>query len=190
MNRLIKLIGVWDYGYAFDTYVLSSKCIEDEFGNRKFDNTYSEIGESLYALKYCRKKAYAKIIADSIYSEIQKIILEHNVDLIIPIPPTNDREFQPVFEVCKCISELTDIPYNCNILSNKTNESVKNILPQERRSRIRIGVNYYPVKPVNILLMDDYYQTGSTAAVCVSELRKIPNVKSIIYFSIVKNKNS
>src|SRR5579863_2506398 len=104
-----KIPGRWRDGYALDLHTLSSTFIgHDEFGHPQFDNLYSEVGALLYALKSRGdRKAVAQIV-----DAAEKFVQSWNppVDLIVAVPPSNEREFQPVVALARELSRRSELP--------------------------------------------------------------------------------
>src|SRR5574341_794247 len=105
-----RIPGRWREGYALDQHPVSSEYLgDDEYGHARFETTRSEIGESLYLLKYKSDVAVAAAIADAAASFVAK--WRPGVDLLIPVPPTRQRNAQPVMILGEAIAKRIGVPF-------------------------------------------------------------------------------
>lgn len=189
----IRLVGPWDIGYALDRHIVSSSFIgEDPYGGRaSFDNRRSEIGELLYQFKYQGGKDNLSSIVDTIVDFLNRYKDMQGFDTIIPVPPTpaNYRTYQPTLEIAKMLAEATRM-YCCEtVLEKTTNQQLKNISPEERRSIGQLIIKRKKANRENsVLLIDDLYDTGTTLTHCVKALREDPLVQRIGVLTITKTK--
>ncbi len=104
-----KLPGRWRDGYALDLHTLSSTPIGyDEFGHMRFDTARSEIGELLYRLKFNSDRKVVPEIVDAVEKFMKS--WKPPVDVIVPVPPSSERSFQPVIVLAKALSQRLGIP--------------------------------------------------------------------------------
>ncbi len=60
-------VGPWDNGFSLDKHTLSSVYTGDnQYGHPTFDTTRTEVGESLYRLKYRHDYSQVKVIANKL----------------------------------------------------------------------------------------------------------------------------
>jgi competence protein ComFC len=103
-----KIIGLWRMGVALDLHTLSSEFIGyDEFGHARFDTTRSPIGDLLYKLKYGSDKSAIEGIAEAAEKLLGK--WKPAVDILVPLPSSTRRPWQPVMVLAEAISERTGI---------------------------------------------------------------------------------
>ncbi|HBY20225.1 MAG: hypothetical protein A2Y24_00215 [Clostridiales bacterium GWE2_32_10] len=108
----IEILGNWDKGYVIDYHSISSEYIGDSiFGHPMYDTVRTEIGQYMNELKY--KGDLGKI--DSIIQLIAPLLDKwselQNINVIIPVPPTNvNRLFQPVYLIADAIGEYLNKP--------------------------------------------------------------------------------
>ena len=159
-----KIPGRWRGGYALDVHTVSSSYLgDDEFGHSRFETIRSEMGELLYKLKFGRDQTVVPVIADA----LEKFVKDWNpgIDVIVPVPPSSERTFQPVIvlgdelehrlgiAVVKCIKKVKDTP------------QLKNVADLDERLRILEGVHEVDsagIRGKRILLFDDLYRSGAT----------------------------
>ena len=97
---MYKITGNWTRGLAFDLHTVASSYLGvDEYGQNRFDNTRSEMGELVYQLKYWNT-ALPKII--HLLTAIKGI---ETLDAIIPVPSSKKRAVQPVDAIAQALGE-------------------------------------------------------------------------------------
>ena len=99
-----RIIGKWSQGYALDLHTVSSVFLgHDQYGHAHYDNTYSEVGQLLFRLKYRSNQSGVEELAEA----VERFIKEWNpgADIIVPVPPSNQRAVQPVFVLAEAISK-------------------------------------------------------------------------------------
>ena len=78
--------------------------------------TIPKVGEALYQLKYRRDwnqvEALANVLAIRIFPKYE------NVGIILPMPPSTQRDRQPVTELANALSKIVDVPMLDNFLIN------------------------------------------------------------------------
>lgn len=163
---MIKLIGPWEKGYAFDVHTISSVYTGDnEFGHPTFDTKRSPMGQCLYELKYGQHlpvidRIVDLLINDSIFTKYIK-----KIDIILPVPPSNKhRRIQPVLLVSNKLAEQFKKEIRSDILSSTNKDEVKNVSNDEKYDKIKksIRIDLHLNKNKNILIFDDVFDSGST----------------------------
>lgn len=185
-----KIFGKWDIGYSLDKHTISSTFTgNNEYGHPTFDTTRTEIGEALYQLKYNsdRNKVtmLAKQIVDSLGNHFQ------SASLIIPMPPSKQRIFQPVKEIAKQVAVLMNVPYNENLLVKASStDQMKNIPLKEER--IKALCSAFKVNDAladgqyNVLIVDDLYDTGSSLEAATVMLKQYTKINKIFVATITR----
>ena len=189
MSSFLPVAGLWDDGVIIDKYNESSIYIGDDvFGYPQFNNTYTPIGKLLHAMKYNGHYNTSEEIAEICVQALGEWLSEKKIDIILPAPPTNERNEQPVYLIAECIASKLCIPYSEDILIKTDKRSAKN-MPKDSKSLKGSIIKLKDAKrKCNILLIDDFYSTGETANECVSVLKSDPLIEKVYYLAIVKTK--
>lgn len=159
------LLGPWKAGFALDLHTLSSDLIGyNEWGREVFDTKRSEMGELLYRLKYRSDKTVVRLIVETAVEFIRGQAWE--VDLVVPVPPSSQRTFQPVLALAQAIAQALGVGCctDCVVKVHETPQ-LKNVF--DRSERLKLLRNAFAVsKSVmvgeKVLLFDDLYRSGAT----------------------------
>jgi len=180
---VIRLTGKWKEGYAIDRHTLSSTYLgENDYGHPMFDTTRSEIGELIYQLKYQKNKNIINDIMEIVEPVLDQWKIKEKVNIIIPIPPTNSsRSFQPVFLIAEAISDYLNIRMSTQVLKKSKHEQLKDASHDKKLDMIKDSIikekNFK--KKVNILLVDDLFDSGVTLNEAVNVLKSDINVADV-----------
>lgn len=190
-----KLFGHWREGWALDLHTYSSHPIKDEYGNiLGWDTLRPPIAEELYRLKYWHELYRVDNIAKPAAKFLNIYKSKWQLDLIIPIPPSNTtREFQPVYEMAKAIGKIIGLPVKFNILKKiKPTSQLKDIADPEIRREIlkdAFSVNFNALFGKDVLIFDDLYRSGETLnAVCDAIMNK-GNARGVYVLTITKTRS-
>jgi predicted amidophosphoribosyltransferase len=182
-----ELKGNWDRGYVLDRHVIKAVPKgENVYGHMEFDTTRTELGELLYLFKNQNKY-------DCLF-EIMKLISPfldtweelENVDIVLPVPYTKPRNYQPATEIAQAIAKHINVSFLDGVLENIGSEQAKNRTKTDRAMEGCIIANIKATRPHTILLVDDLIDTGSTMRECVSVLRDDQKLKSIYVLAMTK----
>ena len=161
----IELIGPWDTGFALDFHTIGSDYIgDDEYGRPQFDTRRTEMGNLVYQLKYHGVKSVLETIVETAAHFINS--QEWALDLIIPVPPSRNRNFQPVIALAKELARTLQIQFcgDC-VVKVKDSPELKNIYNAGERTKLLQGacrVDRPRVEANTVLLVDDLYRSGAT----------------------------
>lgn len=170
-----KIKGKWDDGYALDFHTVSSDYVgDDEYGRPQFATTRTAMGELLYRLKYGGDESIIEVIVTTASNFVRA--KSWPIDLVIPVPASRSRTFQPVVALAKrladdlkiafcggCVAKIKDIP------------ELKDIFDFNKRAKLlssAFQVDRSKVEGKHLLLFDDLYRSGATMNAVSSELRK------------------
>ncbi|SMP71444.1 ComF family protein [Anoxynatronum buryatiense] len=187
----IKINGEWEEGFALGVHTLSSEYLgEDEYGRKQFDTIRSDIGQLVYELKYVCNRSKVDDIINLISPFLKKWNIRENIDIIIPVPPTKlERVFQPVFEITDALSNVLKISTDKGVLE-KTNRTECKELSSVEKNKIAGTIQLMKrfEREVNILLVDDLYQSGTTLNDATKALKKDSNVKKVYVLTMTKTR--
>ena len=186
------IIGRWAQGYALDLQTISSQFIgHDEFGHPRFDTTRSEVGELLYRLKY---RSEREAVAPIIEAATKHFLAWHPpVDVLVPVPPSTRREFQPVHNLTKALGERLGIPIADCIARAREVQELKNVADLDERLQLLEGlhtVDESAVRGRNVLLFDDLYRSGATMNSITSVLYDSGKATNVFAFTITKTRSN
>ncbi|KJF28200.1 hypothetical protein TZ02_04685 [Clostridium aceticum] len=187
----IKINGEWEEGFALDVHTLSSEYLgEDECGRKQFDTIRSDIGQLVYELKYSCNKSKVDDIINLISPFLKEWNIGEKIDIIIPVPPSKlERAFQPVFEITDALSNVLGISTHTGVLE-KTNRTECKELSSVEKNKIAGTIQLMKrfTREVNILLVDDLYQSGTTLKDATKALKKDSNVKKVYVLTMTKTR--
>jgi len=183
----IKLEGNWDEGYALDSHVVSSTPKgENVYGHMEYDTVRSELGELLFQFKYRNKYKCIESIIELIKPFLDSWKVLKDVNIILPVPSSNQRTYQPAVEIAISISEYLDLSFTDKVLKKTSNQQSKNMNRTDKNLKNSFVAKVKAKKPHNILLVDDLFSTGESFRECVSILKQDPNLKKIYVLAMTK----
>lgn len=154
----------------------------------------------IFSLKYNGKTYMAPVLArimyDAMLSELasKKSCKLLKTDLIVPVPISRERlkkrGFNQMEKVGRHLSGLTGIPMDDNLLKRVRETTAQRALsPIERKNNMfdAFSVNPDRLKKLqgkSILLIDDIYTTGATAAECCKVMAKA-GAKEICFLAVM-----
>ncbi len=170
---MIELNGNWMSGYAFDIHTLYSiyeGC--DEYGHPNYETKRTLMGEAVYKLKYKQDKQQMAEIIKLLQNDSNFLSFIHDIDSILPVPPTIKRDFQPVLEIARQISANFEKPFLENVLISSNTLQIKNMPMVEKYKALsdKILVDFSKLnKNLHYLIFDDLYDSGTTLKVYVDK---------------------
>jgi len=184
-----EIKGNWNKGYVLDRHVLKSVPKgENVYGHMEFDTTRTALGELLHLFKYRSKyDCLEKIIEHvkpfiDIWEDLKK------VDIVLPVPSTKMRNYQPAEEIAQAVAKYINVSYFGDVLENKRSTEVKNIAKSDRDIKGSIIARMKATRPHTVLLVDDLLDTGSTMKECVNVLREDPKLCEVFVLAMTKTK--
>jgi predicted amidophosphoribosyltransferase len=150
---------------VLDYHTIRSEFLgHDEFGNPIFDTKRTEVGELLYQLKYRRKLE----ALDALVKAATRFVKSWRIpfDVIVPVPPTKVRRFQPVFAIAARLANSLGLPLYRDFVRNvKNTKELKNVFGYNERSILlenAYSVRGQSLQGKTVLLFDDLYRSGAT----------------------------
>jgi len=170
----MKLAGPWTEGYVLERqHTVSSDFLgHDSFGNPQFDTKRSELGELVFRLKNRNDKSTVDSIADTAVEFVKG--WAPPVDMIVPIPPSRKRAYQPVIEIANAIGARLQKPVSGGAIKKvKETPELKDVFDYGHRTKLLEGAFEADASGVagkDILLVDDLYRSGATAIIVAKTL--------------------
>lgn len=178
-----SITGTWDLGFVLDKQVESSTYLgDDDNGHPQFNTIRTEVGEAVFQLKY--RNDLTKI--DLLANEFVKLVHTNfkSIDVVIPMSPSKQRGTQPVFEIAKAVASKISKKYSQDTLVKSTpTKQMKDIETKQDKistleGAIRVNQNL-GTSPVDVLVVDDIYSSGSSLEVACAALRGYSAIRRI-----------
>jgi len=187
-----RIVGNWKLGYSLDKHVLRSTPIgENEQGYMQFDTVRSQIGESLFRLKYRSDYSQAPIIARQLNESCGRAFSK--VNLVIPMPPSRARNRQPVSEIASAFAQLNNIPFSNNLLvKTKATRLMKDL--GSRAERVAELIQAFTVSDVldnrgnDVLIIDDLFDTGSSFEAATTVLKHYNKIRNVYVLAVTRRR--
>ncbi len=149
-----------------------------------------EIKKSMYRFKYGNRREYGDFFAEYAFAKLGAWMRICGIEAIVPVPMFRKKEkvrgYNQAESFAKALSVYTRIPVAQDIVVRVEDTTPqKELDPKERKKNLKnafqTGKNIVQYKKV--LVVDDIYTTGSTAAAVAETLTKA-NVSQIYFLSI------
>lgn len=142
------------------------------------------VKQLIHNLKYRGKEEIGTLLGNIYASDLNKLIQEHNVSEIIPVPlhpkRLRKRGYNQVTTFCEALSNQLDVPLNDSLLVRNLYTETQTHKDKEAR---QYKTNLFEAKFTeqdfgkHFLLVDDVITTGATLEKCAKALLEIPNAK-------------
>lgn len=189
MKMEYKLQGNWKAGWALDLHTISSV----KNANGGFDNTYTDIGYALNQLKYHHSTEKLNYLGNKLVEFMNTRMVTPYLDIILPVPPSNQRDIQPVYEIASLLAKGIDKKIDFNfLLKNRSTSQLKSMQDPQERERELSGVfslkNPTQYQGKKILLVDDLYRSGSTLKEITRVLYEQGKVSNVYVVTLTKTR--
>lgn len=188
VNASPKLLtGPWKAGFALDVHTVSSELKGyDEWGHEVFDTKRSELGELLFRLKYRSDKTVVRLMVETVVGFIGS--QDWGIDLVVPVPPSGQRAFQPVLTLAQAIAKTLGVEYcvDC-VLKVRETPQLKNVFDRSERLKLLAGsfaVSKSAIAGKKILLFDDLYRSGATLEAVSSALSEVVGLDNVYVLTL------
>ena len=187
----IRIKGDWDDGYALDSHIVKSRLIGyDEHGHARWDTVRTELGELLYQLKYGGDKSALEPIVSTVSTFLES--RKWQVDIVVPVPPSIARHFQPVAVLAEGLAKALKIESCQNCMKKiKNTPGLKNVSDFNERKKLLDGafeVNRPMIQGKRVLLLDDLYDSGATMNTVSSALKHSGGAATVYALAITKTR--
>lgn len=184
---LREIAGNWDKGVALDKHSMGSVHIGYwPNGRDRFETNRTEVGEALYQLKYNhdwnKVQPLAQQIADS------AVPLFPDFGLIIPMPPSKQRQRQPVGELAQALGKILGKPVFDGIIRKKPAPDgapqLKDLASKQEKAavlagRFEINDQITNQGSWNALIVDDLFDSGASMEAVCATLRGYDKIHKI-----------
>lgn len=188
-NNPTSIQGNWKAGWALDLHTIKSIPL----GDGKFDTTYTETGKALNELKYHQNYTQIERLANEVVAFLRTRLVLPYINVIIPTPPSKNRDIQPVEEIAKLVSQSLNIPIDTNyIVKTKNTNELKGIDdPLEREKLLTGAFSLQDLRYQNkkILLFDDLFRSGSTLKELTKTLYYNGKVNNVYIVTLTKTRS-
>jgi len=188
-NNPTPIKGNWKAGWALDLHTIKSIPL----GDGKFDTTYTETGKALNELKYHQNYTQIERLANEVVVFLRTRLVLPYINVIIPTPPSKDRDIQPVEEIAKLVSQSLNIPIDTNyIVKTKNTNELKGVDdPLEREKLLTDAFSLQDLRYQNkkILLFDDLFRSGSTLKELTKTLYYNGKVNNVYIVTLTKTRS-
>ncbi len=188
-----EIFGAWHAGYVLDKHVRRSEFIgNNEFGHSMFDTIRTEVGESMYQLKYKDDRSQIPLLAEAFVENLRFKL--KTVRLIIPVPPSKHRIFQPLIELAKAVATKMNIPiFEKVLIKNKATPQMKDIaINADKLSKLLEAYSINDEIDNNgcwdALIIDDLYSSGSSLTAATKTLQTYSKIRNIYVAAFSRTK--
>lgn len=188
-----KITGAWLDGYALDHHTISSDFIgHDGYGYPRYENKYTPLGELLYRLKSKKDES----VIEEIITTASNFVYSKSwaIDLLIPVPPSGNRSFQPVVVLAEKLAKAIGVKFCDNCVTKiKNTPQLKNVFDVAERKKLLSGAfsaNQSKIEKKNVLLFDDLYRSGATMNEICSELQRSGKITNIFALTLTKTRRN
>ena len=187
-----RIIGKWSQGYALDYHTISSTFLgHNQYGHPEYDTKRSEVGSLLYRLKYRSNQAAGAELAEA----VERFMKEWSpgADIIVPVPPSNQRTVQPLFVLAEAISKRLGIPLANCVKRVRDIPQLKNVYDLDERLKLLDGlheVDASATQDKKILLFDDLYRSGATMNAITTALYEQGKAAEVFALTITRTRSN
>ena len=187
-----RIDGRWHRGIALDFHTTSSVPLgPNEFGHMQFDTKRPEIAELLYRLKYKGDKS----AAPQIIATAAAFLRPHSskFDVIVPVPPSKRRPFQPVQHMARGIGVALDKAVVECVVATRATMDLKSVDDPEERARLLADLYTLDdpgrIGNKSILLFDDLYRSGATMNSITDLLLDTGGVRAVRVLTVTRTRS-
>lgn len=192
MQVAIKTIqGNWNQGFSLDKHIVRSIPVGyNEYGHMQFDTLRTEVGESVFQLKYRSDLSQVGLLAQAVVSSLRHALT--GVDFVSPMPASKVRQTQPVYEVAREVARLLSVSYVDNFIQKvKSTGGMKDL--GGRAERVEALQGCFSINDSaladgrwHVLLIDDLYDTGASLEAVCEAVRQSAKIGSVSVIALTR----
>ena len=192
--NLRQITGEWDAGYVLDQHSISS--VQNGYhanGFPKYDTEYTEVGALVNEFKYRGNFDHVPTLAKAVRAHIVPEL--GRIDCVVPMPPSKARPRQPVTTLAKYLAKMLDVPVELDFLVKRPGSpSLKDIesrwaKDQALKGTLSLARGLDGDPPMNVLLLDDLYDTGASLDAACKVLRSCEKIGEIYVATLTWTRN-
>lgn len=192
MKTDIKPIqGLFTLGYTLDKHTISSTLVgQSQSGRNLYDTVRTEVGEAVFQLKYRQNANQAVPLATAIHQGLMPLFSD--VHVIIPMAASTARITQPMHLVAGQLARLTGLPWHDKwLVKAPGGTSLKDLQGRDARDEalqgtLSLAYDLPGTGPVNVLVIDDLYQTGASIDAACAVLGSYPRIGNIYVAALTR----
>lgn len=187
-----QIRGNWSLGYSLDKHALSSTPIgENEYGHMQFNTVRTPVGEALFQLKYRSNYSQIPVISNQMARSLTGRF--GDVSFVIPMPPSKQRQRQPVVEIAKEFARIVGLPYYDNFLvKTVATSAMKDIALREDKVYALVNAftlnDFLPNGRFNVLIIDDLFDTGSSLEAATQVLKSSQKIGHVYVATVTRKR--
>lgn len=191
-TNILEIDGPWEIGLTLDVHTVSAQFLgHNSAGHAQFDTKRSEIGEALYQAKYQGNRQAARDLANEAARQVRKANL--TVEIVVPVPPSKTRSYQPLVAIAKQLATELGIKYDGKSL-RKTKEtpelkSMDDIGARKKALAGAFDVGGDGLVGRNVLLVDDLYRSGASVAEAARTIKRRGRAKSVSVLALTRTRS-
>jgi competence protein ComFC len=153
-NHPRPLNGPWQCGWALDFH--------SRFNGGEWSR--STVGDLTFRLKYNGEHSVVTALVEQTCSLIKSQPALGQVNFILPVPPSAQRDVDPVRTFCTALGEKVHLPVRSSLVKTRQTQPQKELktLAQKRTNVRGAFAQNENVKGQRILLVDDLFDSGAT----------------------------
>jgi ATP-dependent DNA helicase RecQ len=153
-NHPRPLNGPWQCGWALDFH--------SRFSGGEWSR--STVGDLTFRLKYNGEQSVVEALVEKTCDLLKTQPALAQVDFILPVPPSAQREVDPVGTFCTALGEKVHLPVRSLLVKTRQTQPQKELktLAQKRTNVSGAFAQSENVKGQRILLVDDLFDSGAT----------------------------
>lgn len=183
-TNLIAIHGEWDAGFVLDKH--SNGSTQNGYhanGHPRYDTDYTDVGGRVHEFKYRSDFSHVPALAKAVNAHIVPHLGE--IHRVVPMAASKARKAQPVTTLAKYLAKVMDVPVELDFLVKRPGSpTLKDIetrwaKEQALKGTLSLARELKGDGPINILLLDDLFDTGASLDAACKVLRNCAKIGEI-----------